>query len=222
MTPTALAKNNRHLDPREFLATAGEGRKVVTFLKKQTIFAQGDSAGAVFYIMEGKVRHTVVSRFGKEATLGILSKGEFFGDGGLAGQPLRVDSATAMTDCKLLRIDKEAMMLALHSERALSDLFVAHLLARDIRYREELVDHLFGSSEKRLARVLLSRAHFGAEGAPDTAIAKVSQEALAAMAGTTRMRIRVSMNRFRKSGFLAYTGSGLQIHSSLLNVVLHD
>jgi CRP-like cAMP-binding protein len=222
MAPTALAKNNRDLDPKKFLATAGKGRQVVTFLKKQTIFAQGDSAGAVFYIQKGKVRHTVVSKFGKEATLGILSKGEFFGDGGLAGQPLRMDSATAMTDCKLLQIDKEAMMLALHGGQTFSDLFVAHLLARNIRYREDLFDHLFDSSEKRLARVLLLLAHLGEEGAPDTVIPKVGRETLAALAGTSRMRIRVFMNRFRKSGFLAYTGSGLRIHSSLLNVVLHD
>jgi CRP-like cAMP-binding protein len=222
MAPTALAKNNCNLDPKKFLATIGKGRKVVTFLKKQPIFAQGDSAGAVFYIQEGKVRHTVVSKFGKEATLGILSKGEFFGDGGLAGQPLRMDSATAMTDCKLLRIDKEAMMLALHSGRAFLDLFVEHLLARNIRYRENLVDQLFDSSEKRLARILLSYAHFGEEGAPDTVIPKVGQKTLVAMAGTTQLRVRFFMNRFRKSGFLAYTGSGLQIHSSLLNVVLHD
>ncbi|MGD0789327.1 MAG: Crp/Fnr family transcriptional regulator [Terracidiphilus sp.] len=222
MAPAALAKNNCELDPGEFLATAGEGRKVVTFLRKQPIFAQGDSTDAVFYILEGRISHTVVSRFGKEATLGILSKGEFFGDGGLAGQPLRMDSATAMTDCKLLQIDKEAMMLALHRGRALSNLFVAHLLARNIRYNEGLVDLLFDSSERRLARVLLLLAHFGEMGSPDTVIPKVSQATLAAMAGTARMRIRVNMNRFRKSGFLAHTGSGFEIHSSLLNVVLND
>jgi CRP-like cAMP-binding protein len=222
MTSTKLVKNDCDLDPREFLATIGKGRKVVTFLKKQPIFVQGNSAGAVFYIQEGKVRHTVVSKFGKEATLGILNKGEFFGDGGLTGQPLRMDSATAMTDCKLLQIDKEAMALALHSGRAFSDLFVAYLLARNNRIQEKLVDQLFDSSEKRLARVLLLLAHFGEKGAPDTVIPKVGQETLAAMAGTTRMRIRVFMNRFRKSGFLAHTGSGLQIHRSLLNVVLHD
>ena len=222
MAPTALAKNNCDLDPGKFLATTGKGRKVVTFLKKQTIFAQGDVAGSVFYIQEGKVRHTVVSEFGKEATLGILSEGEFFGDGCLAGQPLRVDSATAITDCKLLQIDKEAMMLALHSGQAFSDLFVAHLLARNIRYQENLVDRLFDSSEKRLARVLLLHAHFGKEGAPETVIHNVSQETLANMACTTRLRVRFFMNRFRKSGFLAYSRSGLQIHSSFLNVVLHD
>jgi CRP-like cAMP-binding protein len=222
MAPTALNKNSHEPDPVEVLATIGKGRKVVTFLKKQPIFVQGYTAGAVFYILEGKVRHTVVSKFGKEAILGISSKGEFFGDGGLAGQPLRMDSATAMTDCKLLRIDKEALMLALQSGLALSDLFVAHLLARNIRYHEELVDHLFDSSEKRLARVLLLHAHFGEEGAPDTEIPKVGQKTLAALAGTTRLRVRFFMNRFRKSGFLTHTVSGLQIHRSLLSVVLND
>jgi CRP-like cAMP-binding protein len=221
MAPTALAKNNRDLDPGELLATAGKGRKVVTFLKKQPIFAQGDSAGPVFYIQEGKVRFTVVSRFGKEATLGILNKGEFFGDGVLAGQPLRMGSATAITDCTLLQIDEEAMMLALHSGRAFLDLFVAHLLARNIRYHEKLVNQLFDSVEMRLARVLLMLARFGKEGAPDPVIPRVSQETLAGMAGTPRLRVRFFMNKFRKSGFLASAGSGLQIHSSLLNVVLH-
>jgi CRP-like cAMP-binding protein len=151
-----------------------------------------------------------------------LSEGEFFGDGGLAGQSLRMDSATAITDCKLLQIDKEAMMLALHSEQAFSDLFVAHLLARNIRYQENLVDRLFDSSEKRLALVLLLHGHFGEEGASETVIHNVSHETLADMACTTRLRVRFFMNRFRKSGFLAYSRSGLQIHSSLLNVVLHD
>jgi CRP-like cAMP-binding protein len=222
MAPTTLAKNNCDLDPKIFLATIGRGRKVVTFLKNQTIFTQGDTAGAVFYIQEGKVKHSVISKFGKEAILGILSEGEFFGDGGLAGQPLRMGSATAMTDCKLLQIDKKAMVLALHRGRAFSDLFVAHLLARNIRYQEDLIDQLFDSSEKRLARVLLLHAHFDQDDAPETAIPKVSQETLARMAGTTLPRVRFFMNRFRKLGFLAYGRSGLQIHSSLLNVVLHD
>ena len=155
MAPAEPAKKKRDFDPRKFLATIGEGRKVVAFPRKQTIFAQGDAADAVFYIQEGKVRLTVVSESGKEATLGILNAGEFFGEGALAGQPLRMGSATAMTDCELLRIDKKAMMLALHREHTFSDLFVAYLLARNIRYEEDLVDQLFNSSEKRLARVLL-------------------------------------------------------------------
>jgi len=222
MAPVALAKSNCAFDPKKFLATIGEGRKVLTFAKKQRIFAQGDAADAVFYIQEGKVRLTVVSKAGKEATLGILSEGEFFGEGGLAGQSLRMGSATAMTDCELLRIDKKAMMLALHREHTFSDLFVAYLLARNIRYEEDLVDQLFNSSEKRLARLLLLLAHFGKEGVPETVIPKISQETLAEMIGTTRSRVSFFMNRFRELGFLDYGASGLQVHSSLLNVVLHD
>ena len=174
-------KKKRDFDPRKFLATIGEGRKIVAFPKKQIIFSRGDTADAVFYIQEGKVRLTVVSKIGKEATLGILSDGEFFGEGGLAGQPLRMGSATALTDCELLRIDKKAMILALHREHAFSDLFVAYLLARNIRYEEGLVDQLFNSSEKRLARILLLLAHFGKEGVPETVIPKISQETLAEM-----------------------------------------
>ena len=216
------AKTNREFNPKEFLATIGEGRKVMSFPKKQTIFAQGDIADEVFYIQEGKVRLTVVSKVGKEATLGILSQGDFFGEGVLAGQHLRMGSASAMTDCELLRIDKKAMMLALHREHAFSDMFVAYLLARNIRYEEDLVDQLFNSSEKRLARLLLLLAHFGKEGAPETIIPKISQETLAEMIGTTRSRVSFFMNRFRELGFLDYGEGGLQVHSSLLNVVLHD
>jgi len=195
----------------------------VPFLKKQAIFAQGDAADSIFYIQQGKVRLTVVSQIGKEATLGILSEGDFFGEGGLAGQPLRMGSATAVTDCELLQIDKKAMMLALHREHTLSDLFVAYLLARNIRYEEDLVDQLFNSSEKRLARILLLLAHFGKEGVPETVIPKISQETLADMIGTTRSRVSFFMNKFRNLGFVNYNGgSGLQVHSSLLNVVLHD
>src|SRR5256884_5673327 len=221
MAPTAPAKKKRDFDPKKFLATIGEGRKVVAFPKKQVIFTQGDRADAVFYIREGKVRLTVISKIGKEATLGILGDGEFFGEGSLAGQALRMGSATAMTDCELLRIDKKAMMLALHREHTFSDLFVAYLLARNIRYEEDLVDQLFNSSEKRLARVLLMLAHFGKEGVPETVVPGISQETLAEMVGTTRSRVSFFMNRFRKLGFIHYNG-GLQVRSSLLNVVLHD
>jgi CRP/FNR family cyclic AMP-dependent transcriptional regulator len=220
---TRSGTKRRDFDPKQFLATIGQGRKVVAFPKKQTIFTQGDAADAVFYIQEGKVRLTVVSKTGKEATLGILSEGEFFGEGGLAGQPLRMGSATAMTDCDLLQIGKKAMILALHREHTFSDLFVAYLLARNIRYEEDLVDQLFNSSEKRLARILLMLAHFGKEGVPETVIPKISQETLAEMIGTTRSRVSFFMNRFRKLGFVNYNGgSGLQVHSSLLNIVLHD
>jgi CRP-like cAMP-binding protein len=222
MTRAAPARKKPELDPRKFLATLGEDRKVVAFPKKETIFAQGDAADAVFYIQRGKVRLSVVSKTGKEATLGMLSDGQFFGEGSLAGQSLRMGSATAMTDCELLRIDKKAMMLALHREHTFSDLFVAYLLARNIRYEEDLVDQLFNSSEKRLARLLLLFAHFGKEGAPETVIPKISQETLAEMIGTTRSRVSFFMNRFRKLGFLDYGESGLKVHSSLLNIVLHD
>jgi CRP-like cAMP-binding protein len=222
MAPTVLAKKKCDFDPRKFLATIGEGRKVVAFRNQQTIFAQGDAADAVFYIQKGKVSLTVVSKNSKEASLGILNEGQFFGEGGLAGQPLRMGSATAITDCEVLRIDKKAMMLALHREHKFSDLFVGYLLARNIRYEEDLVDQLFNSSEKRLARLLLLLAHFGKEGVPETVIPKISQDTLATMIGTTRSRVSFFMNRFRKLGFLDYGGSGLQVHSSLLNVVLHD
>ncbi len=222
MPPTKPNKREQAFDPKKFLATIGEGRKVVAFGKKQTVFAQGDAADAVFYLQKGKVRLTVVSKIGKEATLGILSEKQFFGEGSLAGQALRMGSATAMTDCELLRIDKKAMMLALHREHKFSDLFVAYLLARNIRYEEDLVDQLFNSSEKRLARLLLMLAHFGKEGVPETVIPKISQETLAEMIGTTRSRVSFFMNRFRELGFLDYGQNGLQVHSSLLNIVLHD
>jgi CRP/FNR family cyclic AMP-dependent transcriptional regulator len=225
MTLVAGAKNKRQFDPTTFLATIGEGRKMVAVLKKQSIFTQGEAADAVFYIRTGKVRLTVVSKTGKEATIGILNGRSFFGEGALAGQVLRMGSAVAMTDCELLRVEKKPMMDALHREHAFSDLFVAYLLARNIRYEEDLVDQLFNSSEKRLARVLLMLAHFGKEGIPQSVVPKISQETLAEMVGTTRSRVSFFMNRFRKLGFIHYAGGdegGLQVHSSLLNVVLHD
>jgi CRP/FNR family cyclic AMP-dependent transcriptional regulator len=215
-------KKKRDFDPNAFLAAIGEGRKIVPFEKKQTIFAQGDVADAVFYIQSGKVKLAVVSNNGKEATIGILGEKDFFGEGCLAGQPLRMSAATAMTDCDLLRIEKKAMIQALHREHALSDLFVAYLLTRNIRHEEDLVDQLFNSSEKRLARILLLLAHFGKEGAPETVIPKISQETLAEMIGTTRARVSFFMNRFRTLGFVDYGEGGLQVHSSLLNIVLHD
>jgi CRP/FNR family transcriptional regulator, cyclic AMP receptor protein len=215
-------KLSRVFDPETFLAKTGLGKTVVNLKKKDAAFSQGDPASAVFYIQKGKVRLTVVSKVGKEATLGILGEGEFFGEGSLAGQPLRMGSATAMTDCELLRIDKKEMMLALHREHTFSDLFVAYLLARNIRYEEDLVDQLFNSSEKRLARILLLLAHFGKEGVHETVIPKISQENLAEMIGTTRSRVSFFMNRFRKLGFVDYGEGGMQVHSSLLNIVLHD
>src|SRR5271167_3992863 len=225
MASPAANQKSREFNPNTFLATIGEGRKNLTFAKEQGIFAQGDAADAVFYIQKGKVKLTVVSKIGREATLGMLGAGYFFGEGALAGQALRMGSAAAMTDCEILRIDKRAMMDALHREHAFSDLFVAYLLARNVRYEEDLVDQLFNSSEKRLARVLLLLAHFGKEGVPETVVPKISQESLAEMVGTTRSRVSFFMNRFRKLGFIHYAGGidgGLQVHSSLLNVVLHD
>jgi CRP/FNR family transcriptional regulator, cyclic AMP receptor protein len=216
------AKKQREFDPKTFLATIGEGRKFVLFPKKHGIFAQGDTADAVFYVQTGKVKLTVVSKTGKEATVGIFGEGDFFGEGSLAGQTLRMGSAKAVTDCAILRIDKKAMMQALHREHALSDMFVAYLLRRNIRHEEDLVDHLFNSSEKRLARILLLLAHFGKEGAPETVIPRISQETLAEMVGTTRSRVSFFMNKFRTLGFVDYDESGLQVHSSLLNIVLHD
>ena len=221
MTPVVAAKKRRDFDFHAFVATMGEGRKIVLFRKKQGIFAQGDTADAVFYVQTGKVKLTVVSKTGKEATIGILGEGDFFGEGTLGGQVLRMGSAIAMTDCAVLRIKKKAMMEALHREHDLSDMFVAYLLARNIRYEEALVDQLFNSSEKRLARVLLLLARFGKEGKPESVVPKISQEMLAEMIGTTRARVSFFMNRFRKLGFIHYNG-GLQVHSSLLNVVLHD
>jgi CRP/FNR family transcriptional regulator, cyclic AMP receptor protein len=223
MTLVAASKKLTKFDTKTFLSTINGGRKIEDFPRKKTIFAQGDASDAVFYIKKGKVRLTVVSEIGKEATIGILKEGDFFGEGCLAGQPLRLCSATAMTDCSVMKIQKKSMMEVLHREHAFSDMFVAYLLTRNIRYEEDLVDQLFNSSEKRLARVLLLLAHFGKDGKQETVIPKMSQETLAEMIGTTRSRVSFFMNRFRKLGFIEYDGgSGLQVHSSLLNIVLHD
>jgi CRP/FNR family cyclic AMP-dependent transcriptional regulator len=223
MTPVAAAKKRRRFNPQTFLSTIDGGRKTLSFPKNQMVFSQGDSSDAVFYIQKGRVRLSVVSKKGKEATIGVLNEGNFFGEGCLAGQPLRMCSATAMTDCTLMRIDKKSMMEVLHREHAFSDMFVAYLLTRNIRYEEDLVDQLFNSSEKRLARILLLLAHFGKDGKPEVAIPKISQESLAEMVGTTRGRVNFFMNRFRKLGFIDYhAGDTLQVRSSLLSIVLHD
>jgi CRP/FNR family cyclic AMP-dependent transcriptional regulator len=219
----AAPKKLIRFDTKTFLSTINGGRKIEAFPKKQTIFAQGDSSDAVFYIKTGKVRLTVVSKNGKEATIGILNEGAFFGEGCLRGQPLRMCCATALTDCSVMKIDKKSMTDVLHREHAFSDMFVAYLLTRNIRYEEDLVDQLFNSSEKRLARMLLLLAHFGKEGKQESVIPKISQETLAEMVGTTRARVSFFMNRFRKLGFIDYhAGDELQVHSSLLNIVLHD
>src|ERR1035438_7706930 len=221
MGSPAAVKKIRDFNPATFLATIGEGRKNQTFAKKQGIFAQGDAADAVFFIQKGKVKLTVVSKTGREATIGLLTEGNFFGEGALAGQSLRMGSASAMTDCEIQRIEKKAMVAALHRESAFSELFVAYLLARNVRYEEDLVDQLFNSSEKRLARILLLLAHFRKDGKPEIAIPKISQESLAEMVGTTRGRVNFFMNRFRKLGFIDYhAGDALQVHSSLLSIVL--
>ena len=223
MKPVAAAKKLSKFDTKTFLSTIDGGRKMAAVPKKQTIFVQGDSSDAVFYIQQGKVRLTVVSNLGKEAIIGILNEGDFFGEGCLTGQTLRLCSATAMTDCTVMRIDKKSMMDVIHREHAFSDMFVAYLLTRNIRYEEDLVDQLFNSSEKRLARVLLLLAHFGKDNKPEGAIPKISQETLAEMVGTTRSRVNFFMNRFRKLGFIDYhSGDALQVHSSLLHIVLHD
>jgi CRP/FNR family transcriptional regulator, cyclic AMP receptor protein len=221
MAPVTAVKKRRKFKPQTFLSTIDDGRTITTFTKKQKIFAQGDPSDAVFYIQRGKVKLTVLSASGKEATIGIQNEGDFFGEGCLTGQPLRMCSASAMTDCAIMRIQKKSMMDVIHRERTFSDMFVAYLLIRNIRHEEDLVDQLFNSSEKRLARVLLLLAHFGKDGKPEVAIPKISQETLAEMVGTTRSRVNFFMNRFRKLGFVHYNGE-LEIHSLLLNVVLHD
>jgi CRP/FNR family transcriptional regulator, cyclic AMP receptor protein len=222
MPLVAASKKLDKFNLKTFLSTINGGRKIEAFPQEQTIFAQGDSSDAVFYIKQGKVKLTVVSKIGKEATIGILNKGDFFGEGCLTGQPLRLCSATAMTDCSVMKIDKKSMNEVLQREHAFSDMFVGYLLARNIRYEEDLIDLLFNSSEKRLARVLLLLAHFGKEGKQERVIPKMSQESLAEMVGTTRSRVSFFMNRFRKLRFIDYhAGDELQVHSSLLNVVLH-
>jgi CRP/FNR family cyclic AMP-dependent transcriptional regulator len=222
MPLTVLSKRTSAFDPKKFLVALGRGTKIVSFSPKQTIFTQGDNADTVFYLEQGNVRLSVVSNTGKGATLSILSDGVFFGEATLAGQSQRASSATAMTDCEVLRIDKEQMLLALHQEYGFSNLFLRYLLTRHLRYEEDLVDHLFNFSEKRLARLLLLLAHFGGDGLPETVIPKISQETLAEMIGTTRSRVNFFMNRFRGLGFLKYDESGVQVCCSLLKNVLHD
>ncbi len=220
MTPKAKPL----FDPKLFLAKVGEGRKIVDYSKNQVVFSQEDRADAIFHIQKGKVKLTVVSNAGKEAVIAILDTGDFLGEECLAGRALRLSTATAMSDCSIVRLEKTAMIRVLHDEPAFSEMFVSYLLSRTIRIEEDLVDQLFNSSEKRLARILLLLAHFGKEGKPEPVIAKISQETLAEMIGTTRSRVSFFMNKFRKLGFIEYNGGleGLHVHSSLLNIVLHD
>jgi CRP-like cAMP-binding protein len=221
MASTRSARKPAKFDVESFLTKVGEGRKILSFPKKHTVFAQGSSCDSLYYIQTGKVRLTVVSEIGKEATIGILNPGNFFGEGCLAGQPIRMLSATTMTECSLMQIESKAMRDTLHQEHEVSDMFTTYLLSRNIRYEEDLVDQLFNSSEKRLARILLLLARFGKEGRSDEVIPKMSQEALAEMVGTTRSRVNFFMNRFRKLGFIDYNGR-IEVHSSLLNIILHD
>ena len=214
-------KRTTTFNPQTFLTKVGRGKTSLTSPKKQVLYSQGDAADAVFYIQGGKVKLTVVSEQGKEAVIAILEQGSFFGESCLAGQTVRTATATALEDCSLVCIDKGAMICVLHDEPRFAELFLSYLLAHTIRIQEDLVDHLFNSSEKRLARLLLLLAHIGKEGKPEPVIAKVSQEMLAEMIGTTRSRVSFFMNKFRKLGFIKYNG-GLHVHSSLLNVVLHD
>jgi CRP/FNR family transcriptional regulator, cyclic AMP receptor protein len=224
MTPGAgTAQKRKRFDPKTFLSVIDGGRELVSFAKKKTIFLQGDAADSVFYIHKGKVQLTVTSKIGKEAVIGLLKEGAFLGENCLTGEPLRLCSASALTDCSLMRIEKNVMIKTLHEEPALSEIFVAYLLARNIQYQTDLVDQLFNSSEKRLARILLMLSHLGKEGAPETVVPKISQETLAEMVGTTRSRVNFFMNKFRKMGFIDYDRGGkMQVHSSLLNVVPHD
>jgi CRP/FNR family transcriptional regulator, cyclic AMP receptor protein len=217
-----MAKKRRSsFNTKSFLARVGNGRSIGRYRQGQIVFSQGDAGDAVFYIQKGKAKLTVVSEQGKEAVIAILGADEFFGEGCLAGQALRIATVTAMADSVIARLEKSAIIQVIHQEPAFSEKFIAHLLGRSIRVEADLVDQLFNSSEKRLARLLLLLANFGKDGAPEPVIAKISQETLAEMIGTTRSRVSFFMNKFRKLGFIDYNG-GIKIHSSLLNVVLHD
>jgi CRP/FNR family transcriptional regulator, cyclic AMP receptor protein len=204
-----------------FLATVDGGRTISKYRKNQIVFSQGDPADSVFYIQEGKVKVCVVSEQGKEAVVALHGNGDFFGEGCLTGQPLRLATVVAMTECVIMRLDKAAIVRVLHDEPKFAEMFLSYILARNARVEADLVDQLFNSSEKRLARALLLMANFGKEGAPQPVITKISQETLAEMIGTTRSRVSTFMNKFRKLGFIEYNGE-LEVHNSLLNVVLHD
>jgi CRP/FNR family cyclic AMP-dependent transcriptional regulator len=217
----ALATGISQFSPREFLSKVGSGRTISPYRTNEAIFTQGEAADSVFYIMAGEVKVSVLSEHGREAVVALLGKDEFCGEGCLAGQKQRIATASAMSDCEIMRIEKDAIVRTLNNEPAFSEMFVAHLLQRTIRVEEDLVDQLFNSSEKRLARALLLLANFGKEGKPEPIIAKISQETLAEMIGTTRSRVSFFMNKFRKLGFIDYNGR-IEVHSSLLSVVLSD
>ena len=212
---------NQAFDPKDFLAKVGEGKTIVEFRKDQVVFAQGDAADTVFYIQKGRVKVVVISEHGKEAVVGILGPGQFFGEGCMNGHSLRIATTTAMEECLVTVITKAAMMAALHDQPKFSELFMAYLLTRNSRIEEDLIDQLFNSSEKRLARLLLLLANFGKEGSPQPISPNISQETLAEMIGTTRSRVSHFMNKFRKLGFIRYNGK-IEVNSSLLNAVLYD
>ncbi len=220
--PATSPEQTAAFDPRLFLTKLATGKNSREYQTAASIFAQGDPADAVFYVESGKVKLTVVSTRGKEAVIGILPEGSFFGEGCLAGQSLRMATATAMERSTITRVGKETMVRTLHQDPEFAERFVAYLLSRNIRIEEDLVDQLFNSSEKRLARLLLLLANFGHESKPIPVVAKISQETLAEMIGTTRSRVSFFMNRFRKLGFVDYNGGGMRVHSSLVSVVLHD
>jgi CRP/FNR family cyclic AMP-dependent transcriptional regulator len=208
-------------DPRAFLAKVGEGKSIVEYRKDEVVFAQGDAADAIYYIQKGRLKVVVISEQGKEAVVGMLEPGQFFGEGCMNGHALRIATTTAMEACLVTAITKAAMLAALHSEPKFSELFMAHLLTRNSRIEEDLIDQLFNSSEKRLARLLLLLANFGKEGSPQPISPNISQETLAEMIGTTRSRVSFFMNKFRKLGFISYNGK-IEVHSSLLTAVLYD
>jgi len=223
--PFNVVTNAAPFDPRAFLARIETGKTTREYRNKQVVFSQGDAADEVFFIESGKVKLTVVSARGKEAVIGVLERGSFFGEGCLAGQPLRTSTASAIQACSIIHVARSTMVRLLHREPEFAELFTAYLLSRNVRIEEDLVDQLFNSSEKRLARTLLLLAHFGKESRPEAVVPRVSQETLAAMVGTTRSRVSYFMNRFRKRGFIRYNGhhdGGLQVNSALLTVVLND
>jgi CRP/FNR family transcriptional regulator, cyclic AMP receptor protein len=217
MEPSTLAP----FDPKVFLGKVGEGRTLAAYKRDQVVFSQGDAADSLYFVQKGKIKISVVSARGKEAVIAILGTGAFFGEGCLAGQQVRMATARAITECSVMRLEKSAVVRVLLEEPSFSEMFVHYLLARNIRIEEDLVDQLFNSSEKRLARTLLLLANFGKEGKPEAVIAPISQETLAEIIGTTRSRVSYFMNKFRKLGFIEYNG-GLEVHTSLLSVVLHD
>jgi CRP-like cAMP-binding protein len=214
-------KRRQAFNPKSFLAKIGEGRSIANYSANMTVFLQGDPADAVFYIQQGKVKVTVISEQGKEAVVAILGPGHFFGEGCLNGHPLRIATTRAIDECVITRLEKATMIATIHNEPEFSELFMSYLLTRNSRIEEDLIDQLFNSSEKRLARVLLLLANFGKEGKPEPIVGKFSQETLAEMIGTTRSRVSFFMNKFRRLGFIEYNGK-LEVHNSLLNVVLYD